>query len=529
VRRLARGVLLLACWWVASGATGARFDPEDVNPSRTAADAKAEKIAAETIRRAPTIIQAGPVDATRYVLGPGDVLELDVWGRVSNTIMLSVSPEGTIFLPATGTIDVSGKTLASARQRILDRVGQQLRDVRADVRLVQLRSFKVFVAGAVKEPGAVEVTSATRASEVVSTAGIAEKGSRRNILIQRRDHSAPRLDLQMFEILGRESANPAMVDGDILTVPQATQFVEIFGAVGRAGAFELAPGDSLSTLIALAGGLQPAAVSDRALLVRFSDATSRESLWVDPSHGPGSAELLHDGDRVFIQFQAGYHLLPSAGIYGEVERPGSYPLEIGRDRVSDLVRWAGGFRPRASRTALRLLRETGASSERDPEFDRLVRLSRTEMTESEYARFQTMLSERKNVFRIDWSRIQREGADVDPLLREGDVVWVDQLVSSVRVEGEVRRPGFVDYVSGRTLDEYVALAGGYTDRAAKRNIRISRSETGQVIPAKSVASIQPGDFVWIPEKKDVDSWAIFRDVVTIGGQVAVIIFTLSRR
>src|SRR5439155_17116068 len=188
----------------------------------------------------------------------------------------------------------------------------------------------------------------------------------------------------------------------------------------------------------------------------------------------------------------------------------------------------GGFRPRANRAALHLLRETGDLNERDPEFDRLVRLSRTEMTESEYARFQTMLSERKNSFRVDWARIQHEGADVDPLLRSGDVLRVDELVSSVRVEGEVRRPGFVDFVAGRTLEEYVALAGGFTDRAAKGKIRISRSETGQVIPAKSLKAIQPGDFVWVPEKKDVDTWAVFRDVVTVGGQLAVIIFTLSR-
>ena len=97
-----------------------------------------------------------------------------------------------------------------------------------------------------------------------------------------------------------------------------------------------------------------------------------------------------------------------------------------------------------------------------------------------------------------------------------------------RIEGEVRRPGFVDYTPGRSLSEYIDMAGGYTDRASRRAVRVSRSLTGQVIPARSLKALQPGDFIWVPERRDVDAWGVFRDVVTVGGQIAVIIFTLSR-
>src|SRR5262249_37307635 len=157
--------------------------------------------------------------------------------------------------------------------------------------------------------------------------------------------------------------------------------------------------------------------------------------------------------------------------------------------------------------------------ESDPELDRLSRLSRNDMTESEYIKLQTKLAERSNSFRIDWNQI-KPGGDTDPLLRGGDQVHVDPFVPSVRIEGQVKRPGYVDYETGRSLEEYIDLAGGFTERSARTSIRVSRGLTGQIIPARSLKSVQPGDFIWVPERRDVDAWAAFRDIITVTGQVA---------
>ena len=150
------------------------------------------------------------------------------------------------------------------------------------------------------------------------------------------------------------------------------------------------------------------------------------------------------------------------------------------------------------------------------------------MTESEYAKLETNLAERKNSFRVDWTRLQA-GSATDPLLQDADVVRIDRFVPTVRIEGQVTRPGFVDYAPGRSLGDYIQMAGGFTDRSARTSIRVSRSLTGQIIPARSLKSVQPGDFIWVPERRDVDAWIAFRDIVTVAGQVAVVIFTLSRR
>jgi polysaccharide biosynthesis/export protein len=485
----------------------------------------------ELRRTVPDVVQDGPVDAETYIVGPGDLLEIDLWGRVVRVVPLEVSPEGRVFLPGRGPLDVSGHTLAWARERVLRMMSEQFVGVRADVRLVRLRSFKVYVAGLVRTAGPVEVTPVMRASEAVGQAGLAEQASRRNIEIRHVDGRMSRLDLDRFERLGHRDADPLLRDGDVIFVPRAMQFVDMAGAVARPGHFELVQGDSLSTLLALTGGLMPASVPDRALMVRFRSPSDRESVWVNlGASGADDPDFpLRDGDRVFIPYRAEYHELPTVGVVGEIERPGTYPIVLGRDRLSTLIASAGGFRPQANRASVYLIRETvGVGVGGDPEFDRLAHLARNDMTESEYTKLETMLAQRKNNFRVDWNRLQAGNTDLDPLLQNNDLIRVERLVPSVRVEGQVKRPGYVDYEPGRSLGEYIQLAGGFTERSSRNTVRVSRSLTGQVIPARSLKNVQPGDFIWVPERRDVDAWGAFRDIVTVAGQIAVIIFTLSR-
>jgi len=307
--------------------------------------------------------------------------------------------------------------------------------------------------------------------------------------------------------------------------------VYVKGAVARAARYDLAPGDSLSTLLELSGGLLPSAANDGALLVRFRAPTVRESLWLEvPKVLNGETDVpLQDGDQVFFFFTANFHDVPSVSIYGEVMRPGSYPITLGQSRLSELVRWGGGFTPMANAAAVILVRvPTDSAGKANAEFERLARMSRQEMTESEYAKFETRLSEQKNVFRVDMTPPREDRPATDPLLAGGDIVRVNPLVLSVRVEGEVRHPGLVDYVSGGSLGNYIDSAGGFTERAATGAVRVSRSLTGQVIPAASVRDIQPGDFIWVPERRDIEAWNIFRDVITVAAQLAVVVVAFRR-
>ena len=290
----------------------------------------------------------------------------------------------------------------------------------------------------------------------------------------------------------------------------------------------LGPADSLRTLLDLAGGPVPAAQAGGCLLVRFQSPTEAESLWFQlPDVYSGKANpALRDGDHAFIFFTSRYHALEMAGVYGEIENPGVYPLVSGQSRLSHLIRAAHGFLPRADLSTIRVIRAERAP-ETDPEFERLIRLSRDQMTNSEYEILRAKLAARKEDYRVDWFRLE-QSPELDILLRDKDVIRVDPLLASVRVEGEVRRPGIVEFAPRRSVDAYVKLAGGYSNRAATSKVRINRAVTGQSLRAKDVQEVAPGDLIWVPERPDVTVWQHLQTLITVAAQVATLVIAVRR-
>jgi len=263
------------------------------------------------------------------------------------------------------------------------------------------------------------------------------------------------------------------------------------------------------------------------VLVRFTDATRRDSLSfsvADLVAGRFDAPA-RDGDRVYLYFVPRFHFVEQVGIYGEVQRPGLYPLLPGLTRLSDLARSAGGFLPDADLVSLRVLRESSASTEADPELERLNQLGRRDLSESEYQALRARATSRRQDFRVDWTRL-KPGSDLDLELRSGDVVRVDKVVPSVRVEGEVRLPGLVHHAPGRSLGDYINLAGGYGDRAVRSKVVVKRSVTGQTMLARDAGALEPGDLVWVPEKGDPHTWQNFQSVLLVAAQVATIILAI---
>jgi hypothetical protein len=68
--------------------------------------------------------------------------------------------------------------------------------------------------------------------------------------------------------------------------------------------------------------------------------------------------------------------------------------------------------------------------------------------------------------------------------------------------------------------------GGYTNRAWRGKVRVTRSVTGQTLLARDVRTLDPGDFVWVPERPDVTAWEQGREVLTALAQVATIIIAI---
>lgn len=495
----------------------------------TDAGALEEALAAGARTESPVrpLVISGPVDPGSYRLGPGDLLAFQVLGRVSRVVQVEVGPEGRVILPESGVVAVGGLTLVEGRARMLEVMRREYRGVRIEVELVRPRVFRINVTGLVQRPGAVEAQGTARVSDVLAGAGIAANGSRRRVQLLHRDGSRERADLDRLERLGDRAGDPLLRDGDIVHVPAALEFAHVMGAVAVPGRIELAPDDSLRTLLALAGGPLPATSRERVRWTHWREDGTVDSLrlTLDEVAGAGGSRLAANGDRLFFYFVPEYRAQEAASIAGEVVRPGAYPIREGRSRLTEVVAAAGGFLPAADIASIRVHRARTGGEERDPELDRLLRLSRTDLTASEFNVLRTKLAAMREDYRLDWNAVRRD-TTLDLLLRDGDVIRVDRLVSAIRVDGEVRRPGILRFHPGMTAQDYVRSAGGFTNRAWRGKVCVTRAVTGQTLQARDVGSLDPGDLVWVPEKPDTTVWEQARGLLSALGTIATIVIAI---
>ncbi|MCU0330348.1 MAG: polysaccharide biosynthesis/export family protein, partial [Candidatus Kapabacteria bacterium] len=140
------------------------------------------------------------VDAAEYVLGPGDNLIVSIWSTESVHVTVPVTPEGKVVIPRAGVVSVKERTLADASKDIIEEVKKVYRSPRVDVSLASLRSFRVYVLGAVRVPSIIVANGVDRVFDVIQRAGgVLDTGSVRGITIVRDKAAKPILaDLQRY-------------------------------------------------------------------------------------------------------------------------------------------------------------------------------------------------------------------------------------------------------------------------------------------------------------------------------------------
>jgi protein involved in polysaccharide export with SLBB domain len=114
------------------------------------------------------------------------------------------------------------------------------------------------------------------------------------------------------------------------------------------------------------------------------------------------------------------------------------------------------------------------------------------------------------------------------MLRDGDRVDVNRIELAVRVDGSVQHPGLLDYAPGRTVDDYIQMAGGVARRGDVKSARLTRAGSGATVFARDIHRLEPGDFVYVPEKNDLEFWGIFRDVIIVTAQIATIVLVVNQ-
>lgn len=509
----------------------------------------------------------GPVDPAVYRLGPGDLVAVNVMGEVDKELSARVSADGALRLPTIGIFNVGGRIFAEVQQEILTAARRSYRTQQIAVNLLELRSFKSSVGGMVRVPGTYVLTPIDRVASLLSRAGWfynpadAERQkqkkkqeealsteeregqdhqgeqlppmpaySARRLQLIHRDGAIQNVDLLMFLRAGRPEGNPFLQDGDFLLVPPLNPragVLGIYGAVNYQGTVEYVPGDNLGRALQLSGDLTPEARRDSVEITRFADDQAEyRTFFVSLNDSSALATALCPDDRVFVRPRSLYHPRLQVELRGEVMKPGFYPVGAEGASLTDVIRAAGGFTPRASLREATLTRRFGQELI-DPEYERLRLMTASEMTPLEYQYYKAKSQETKGRVVLDLYQLcVKCDSSKNLLLRDQDILEVPAISRTVKVSGQVTQPGIVNYEPGRDYKWYVEKSGGFSWHANRGKARIIKAISGKWLkPGKTI--IEEGDTIFIPEKTDTNWWKLTLDTMTVLAQAATIYLVIQ--
>ncbi|HEX8246198.1 MAG TPA: SLBB domain-containing protein [Longimicrobium sp.] len=467
-----------------------------------------------------------PVSRAEYRLGPGDVVDVAVFGEVNRSATVTVSPEGTVLVPEIGVARVLGLNLDEAQERVRQVVYRYYRNVDVALTLARVRTFKVYLLGNVSSPGMRVATAATRVSEVLPP--FADDVHRRTVILRHRGGDSVRVDLARFLQLGDLAANPTLREGDAVVVPAVDRTVHVYGNVRYPGRYDFFTGETLADLLEVVNGgggfLSDAA--DTVRISRFEPGGPRQFLAMhrDQALGPqGRAFVLRDADAVYVPVLGNFREQKVATVRGQVVRPGIYPVRPDTTTVRELVAMAGGFTPLASLSEA-VLRRLPADTT-DAALRQLRSIPPELLTDDERQILSVRSQADPTRVVVDFRRLFAEGAQaLEQTVEAGDVLDVPERASGVQVLGAVNRPGIVQYAPGRGVDAYVAQAGGFARRAATGNVIVLRAGTGSRVAARDVATLDAGDQVIVPFRQRRDSLRYLQTAQAVVGTIAGFVF-----
>ena len=299
-----------------------------------------------------------PVPAN-YVVGPGDQLNVQLYGSQNRNLRLTVGRDGRLNFPDLGPIDVAGKSFDAVASEIESRVSRQIIGTQASVSMGIPRSIQVFVMGEARKPGAYTVSGlATMTSALYASGGINTTGSLRDIQLKRRGVTVQRLDLYELLLRGDTSADEALLSGDVVFIPPAGNTAAVSGEVRRPAIYELKGNATLAGLLDLAGGLTPEADGSRVSVVRNSADRRRVAFSVSLDDSSARKSSVANGDVVRVA-----RLRPTidSGVVleGHVFRPGVVAWREGM-RISELIPSVDELMPNADVGYVLVRRESAA-------------------------------------------------------------------------------------------------------------------------------------------------------------------------
>jgi polysaccharide biosynthesis/export protein len=289
----------------------------------------------------PMDMPVGP----EYVLGPGDDLNVDFTGSLSDHLTRAVDRTGRLVLPEAGGIQVSGKTLGEAQQVVQTAMHTQYRNVQVDISLARVRSVRVYVVGDVEHPGPYDVLAlSTPLNAVYQAGGPTSTGSLRVFKHYRGQELIETVDVYNLLLHGVPTGMHRLEAGDTILVTPLRSQVTIEGMVRRPAIYELNQEKSLAEVLELAGGVLPSGTLRHVDVERLVEHDTRTMLRLDIPENNSAVDVtkalqdfqIQEGDKIKVS-----PILPYADktvyLEGHVFRPGKFAYRDGM-KVTDLIK-----------------------------------------------------------------------------------------------------------------------------------------------------------------------------------------------
>jgi protein involved in polysaccharide export with SLBB domain len=461
-----------------------------------------------------------------YIIMPGDRILVQVWGARAYNDVLMVDPQGNIFLPEVGPLTVAGLNQGALQGAIKSHIASVfLSNVEIYVSLLTAQPVGVYVTGFVPAPGRYAGGPGDSPLYYLDKAGgiIPERGSYRDITVLRGNRLLARIDLYPF-LLNGSLPSVRLQDGDVIAVGPRKSSVIATGLIPQYASYESSGASMKGAELLRFAAPQPqvshAGVTGARKTVPFHQYLSLDKL----------AEFtLENGDMVeFLADTPGDVTLIS--VSGAIKGVSRYPVR--RDAtLRQLLAHVPVDEKLVNLEGIYIKRRSVAEQQRKAIRDSLFRLENSVLTASsataEIAAIRAQEAQLVQNFAQRVSQLEPDGVVVvsrnkkvaDILLEDGDEVVIPQRSDVVQITGEVIVPKSVVYDAKMGLSDYVAAAGGFTERADRSYILVVHPN-GEIIRA-SRGEIRAGDMLMVMPYYDSKSFQLVKDIMGVLYQIAV--------
>jgi protein involved in polysaccharide export with SLBB domain len=396
-----------------------------------------------------------PVD---YVIGPGDTVELQLFGNVNAQYSLVVGRDGVLNVPQLGPITVAGLQFTALQETLQQRIAEQMIGVRANITLGALRSIRVFILGDANRPGSYTVSAlSTMTNALFVSGGVREIGTLRNIQLKRAGQLVTTLDLYDLLLRGDTSGDARLQPGDVIFIPPVGTRVGIDGKVRRPAIYELKGAGTVADIVRLAGGMLPSAYPEASQIERINERRERTIIDVDLSTAAGLAQRVSGEDIVRV-----YSVLEKKEdvvvLSGHVYREGPFQWSPGM-RLTTLIPSIRDLQPKADLHYVLIRREDLATQRVS-----VLSANLAQALAQPGAEYDLALQPLDQVIVFDQEGERSEL--ITPILDELRLqARHDEPAPQVGIGGRVRAPGAYPLEANMRVSDLIR-AGGYLDEAA---------------------------------------------------------------